>query len=303
MTDPTPWRSLASALLLGAALAVACSDGDSGTLEGEPVPVEDAPERVPDRSCAAFIDCGCNDFVDSPFDDADACEDAVRSALEDDLDEGEAAGLTYDAQCVGDILAAFSAIECRSLSEIAADADLVDRLDIGCKLFYGDAEAGAPCAELDDSNGDSCKPGLRCMGKVCRVDQDIAAGQPCAPSDACEYGTLCISLEIDGETTCMDLPSVGVTCLGTADLCDIDGYCDQASKLCAALPAAGSECSPQPGVLGRRCDADATCTDEMCVAAPKAGEPCDDACQSGSSCVANVCQIERPFACAVGLFG
>lgn len=304
MTHRSQLTSVASALLLGAALAVACSDGgDSGPVVGEPVPQDDAPERVPATSCAAFVDCGCDDFVDSPFADEDACEDAVKASLQAGIDEGEAAGLTYDAQCVGDVLAAFAEIECRSLSEIALDADLLQRIDIQCKFFYGDAVAGAPCTELDATNGDSCAKGLTCRDAVCRTDATIAAGQPCMPGDQCAYGTVCTSLELDGAATCTDLPAVGETCLGTADLCDVDAYCNQADKTCALLPAAGAACAPQASVLGRRCNVDATCTDEMCVRSPAAGEPCQGECQSGSSCVANVCQIERPFACIVGLFG
>lgn len=297
-------RSIASALLLGAALAVACTDGgDDGPISGQPVPEDDAPDRVPATACSAFVDCGCDDFVDSPFADEHACQDAIRTGLEAGIDEGENAGLTYDAQCVGDVLAAFGEIGCKSLTEIASDADALERLDLRCKFFYGDDVAGAPCTELTMTNGDSCQQGLECRDNVCRVDAAIAEGQPCDPGDSCVNGTVCTSLEINGASTCMSLPEIGGTCLGALDLCDLDGYCDQASKHCAALPAAGSPCSPNPSVLGRRCNDDATCDNEMCVAAPAAGEPCTGVCQSGSSCVANVCQIERPFACAIGLFG
>ncbi|HWB76411.1 MAG TPA: hypothetical protein VG755_15685 [Nannocystaceae bacterium] len=291
-------------MLLGAALAVACTDdGDSGPISGEPVPEDDAPEVVPATACDAFIECGCADYVDSPFEDEDACLDAVEAGLRAGLDEGDDAGLTYDAQCVGDVLAAFGEIGCKSLTEIATDADALERLDLRCKFFYGDDVAGAPCTDLMGTSGDSCQRGLECIANVCRVNAAIAEGQPCMQGDSCVNGTVCTSLEINGASTCTSLPEVGQTCLGELDLCDLDGYCDQASKTCALLPAAGSPCSPNMSVLGRRCDDDATCENEMCIAAPAAGEPCTGVCQSGSSCVANVCQIERPFACAIGLFG
>ncbi|MBC8074120.1 MAG: hypothetical protein IAG13_37720 [Deltaproteobacteria bacterium] len=297
------WRSIPTALLLGAALAVACGDDDSGPIQGEAVPEDDAPQQVPDRTCAAFIGCDCDGFVDTALDDVDACEAAVRSSIEDDLEAGQDAGLTYDGQCVGDILAAFSAIECRSLSEIAADEDLVARIDVGCKLFYGDDAAGTACTALDDANGDSCARGLVCVDEVCRADQDLALGDGCDIGDACPYGSICTSLEPEGENTCIDLPAIGSTCLGAADLCDLDGYCDQASKTCTALPGVGAECAAQGNLIGQRCRVDATCEEEECVPAPAAGEPCTAECQSGTTCDDGVCQVERPLACAVGLFG
>ncbi len=292
-TVSTTWLSIALVTLAPAGCG---EDGGSGAINGDPVPVDNAPEAVSATFCSAWVTCDCADYDDLYANEAE-CDEAVQAGINEDIAAGAAAGLTYSADCLGDLLATYEVLGCTSLSELLSDIDQFTNLYNVCKVFYGDDAAGTPCTESEDLPGDSCAQNLVCEDGVCVSTTLIAEGKPCQPGDLCEAGSFCAPVESASDYACTSLPGAGQTCLGVADLCDFDTYCQQSNKTCTALPTAGQPCAPLATIAGR-CAENATCEAEQCVAAPKAGEPCTDVCEVGSSCMNEVCQVEAPLICS-----
>ena len=227
---------------LGIALAGACKD-DEGTGE---VPEDDAPARVAAAVCDAWVACSCEDFAmfADRFDSEGDCRTEIAEDLQDDIDSGNDAGLTYQGACIGLWIDALDALDCATLGQLVLDQGLVAAVaDIQqCKLFYGDAGPGDPCTGVQGSNGDSCERDLVCDQGTCAiVDSGRAEGENCEGDGQgdCATGLLCFDVDGDDQRTCTALPAAGATCLGIADLCDLDTFCDQADKTCRPLPAAG----------------------------------------------------------------
>jgi hypothetical protein len=280
---------------LGLALAGACKE-DDGTGE---VPADDAPQRVAGEFCAAYFACDCGDFVDRYDSEAD-CKTEIAEALQDDIDAGNQAGLTYHDDCPGLWIDAIGTLDCKTGIEVALDQASVEALvDITeCKLFYGTAAAGEACETDAESNSDDCLPDLLCTNGICAVrTEGVAQGESCEPQDnECDAGLFCADIDGDSESVCERLPVGGETCLGALDLCDVDFFCDQASKTCVTLPGIGDDCAPV-GTL--RCSAGAQCSadDDTCIAAPGAGEPCNGVCDVGLVCESEVCAKAQAALC------
>lgn len=295
--------SCAGVLVLG--LAIACGDGGgdgdgsgTGPVDGDPVPEDQAPDEAQQTFCGAWAECDCATFSDRYVNQA-ACESEITAALEAELAEAQAAGLSYDADCMGDLLATYDAFGCRTIDDIIADADDFAAYAQICKVFYGDDAAGMPCEDPPSLSGDSCQRGLACEDGTCIVRRIVAEGDPCEPSDLCDGGAVCVPVESVEQYECAELPEAGETCLGMLDLCSLDAYCDQDTKTCATLPPVGQPCATQTLPIGGRCAAGAVCEEETCVAAPKAGEPCTDACEPGATCEDDVCKVDAPLACGI----
>jgi hypothetical protein len=269
---------------LGFALAIACKD-DGGTGS---VPEDDAPQRVAAAVCDAWAACECADFpmfADRFDSDAD-CRTEMAEEIQDDIDAGNEAMLTYQGACIGLVIDAVAAADCSTAIALALDESLVDAVEdiFTCKLFYGDGG-----------------PDLDCIAGTCAIrDQGEAEGAACTGENTqgdCAFGLVCLDLDGNDETTCADLPAAGETCLGTLDLCDLESFCDQADKRCRSLPVAGSACAPFAGLLGT-CAPGSICVDEMCEAAPAPGESCTGFCELGSSCdAAGTCRRDPPIVC------
>lgn len=295
--------SCAAVLVLG--LVTACGDGDgggnasgTGPVDGDPVPADQAPEEAQQTFCGAWTECDCATFSDRYASQAE-CESEIAAALEDDLAQAAAAGLTYDPECMGDLLATYDAFGCRTLDELIADADDFARFAQICKVFYGDDQAGTPCEEPPSLSGDSCARGLECEDGTCIVRQLVDKGQPCNSGDLCDDGAVCVPVDSLDAFECAELPEAGQTCLGVGDLCSFDAYCDQGSKTCRALPAIGEACVGAAFPVANRCAEGGVCENETCVAAPKAGEPCSDACEAGTTCDDGVCVVVAPLTCGI----
>ena len=138
------------------------------------------------------------------------------------------------------------------------------------------------------------------------VPEREPAGAACEDNEGCEVGLLCINLDGGNEDKkCEALPGPGQTCKGIGDLCDENAYCQQSTKTCAGLPSAGQACAPVgSNLLMRRCAPNFLCSSEdLCEAAPSAGESCDTQCQRGFACANGVCVEEAPLACTLALAG
>jgi hypothetical protein len=289
--------------MLGAlALAGGCKDDDS-------VSAEAAPEALAADACALYFECACDAFVEDAFTSREHCESAVEADVQRSIDEGEAAGLTYDGRCVDDYLDTLDDMGCATFVDLLSDPGLIARFEqtAQCKMFYGTRTAGQPCEVLVDSDGDDCVRGLVCENEVCtQPPVRKAAGEPCDVfAEECDIGLVCLDVDGGTATVCHDLPEGGETCLGAADLCDVDFYCDQGSKTCGALPSVGETCNPTPNVVGRRCGENAVCSDatDSCVEAPGGGQACFITCQTGFVCEGMVCVEQPPLVCTVAVTG
>ena len=294
-------RPIALALVLSAATASAITTGckdDSGSLSAA-----DTPSEVARVLCAAYFDCSCPNFDDPDrYTSEEQCIPAKEADVQAALDEGEAAGLTYDGACVSKQLAAADDIGCKSL----ADYNLIDLSalvgDLDCKAFYGDKAAGASCTTLSMSDGDDCAADLRCKGGVCTA-MDPEPGAPCDYSPSadqnqdCSGGAICMDVDNDGAGVCETLPGTGGTCLGALNLCEPYLTCDQGSKKCTAAPGDGQPCA-QDILQWNQCAEGTTCDAGTCRTLPGGGEPClQNQCAQGFSCEAGTCVQARPIVC------
>ncbi len=298
MTDDGGMRTWSHGITLGIglglALAGACKDDD----ENGPVDESDAPSEVAQRFCAAFYGCDCDAFS-MRFDSMADCETEYAESIQDQIDNGNAAMLTYQAACPGIWLDALDELQCQTVFEAGMDDSAVAafRALVECKLFYGTRGAGEPCQVDPDVSGDECEKDLVCENEVCAVRVEAPElGETCMPNgEVCAGGAACLDLDGDGASICEALPKAGETCLGMLDLCDAYLTCDQTDKTCVSLPAVGQPCGPQ-GVI--RCAEGAVCgAGDMCEAAPGAGEPCTYFCEEGLICQENVCAVAQPLVC------
>jgi hypothetical protein len=302
MTWKRTTLGILAALAIAAPVAISCEEDDDGEVDADV-----APEAVANAVCSRYFACECEMIEDgSRFSSMEACELAVAQDLQEAIDEGEAEGLTYNGVCPALQADLADTFACRSEGELELQ-DVARYVDsVTCKLFYGDRGPGQSCEGLMDSNGDTCTVDLRCDNGICitRADQ-LTQGEDCdGPGNACEAGLLCV--DVDGgepSNTCESLPQSGQTCLGTANLCDLDFSCEIASKTCVALPATGSPCAEMPSLLQWRCERGAICDMEtdMCIAAPGGGEPCINACQIGFTCEMGRCAEDPAVICAADI--
>lgn len=289
-TRPRGWAGVTTALALGAALAGACKDDGGG-----PVSKEDAPDRAAEVMCALYFDCNCADHQDPDrFTSREHCEAEWKAKVQMDIDEADAAGLTYDPDCAGALLAAFEDLGCET-NLAAALLQLAE--DTGCKVFYGDKTGGQSCTDYGALGGDDCAQGLACdgPGTCVPVEPPPGPGDPCPSEFApCTGDAVCIDLG-DG-LSCHTFPGTGEPCLGAPDFCAEGLSCDQASKTCGPAPGEGEPCA-MAFLSQNQCAAGLACEAGTCVRPPAGGEPCTTVCADGFSCQAGTCAADTPVAC------
>lgn len=302
MTWKTTTLGILAAVAIAAPMSISCEEDDPGEVDADV-----APGTVASAVCSRYFACACEMIDDGrSFSSKEACELALAQDLQEAIDEGEAEGLTYNGRCPALQADLADGIACRSIGELALDLQLLARYQDydTCKLFYGERGPGQSCDRLAHSNGDTCTIDLVCSNDICITREDqLGRGEECEPAlNECDAGLVCV--DVDGgqpSFTCETLPRSGQTCLGTANICDIDFTCEIASKTCVALPRVGSPCAEMPSVLQWRCERGAICDEDSdtCIAAPGGGEPCTDVCQEGFSCQAGRCAEDPALICAV----
>jgi hypothetical protein len=298
-------RSRSTTLLLALAL-VACQNGGGGGGGPGPVAQADAAQTFANFYCDLLTSCNC----DTQITDAQ-CVDESTVEFQTALDEGLAAGLIYNADCMGTYLGYVQELGCKTVSELVDDSTLVE---LGtslydCKVLSGTGNIGDPCtSSYDTILADSCMQGLICVNSVCTEltpEGPIAKqlGEICDPqTEICVAGSVCTSSLADPMTyTCVDLPSVGQSCMQTY-YCEEGSWCDSTDFTCKAPLGAGETCEP----FGNQCQAALFCdeTGLTCVPRLAAGEACgdDDECTEGLECEASdagpeVCVPEQPLVC------
>ncbi len=296
------WKSGSSWVLgLGALFVGVLPYGCSSDDEGGSVGQSDAPNAVAVALCGDYYRCSC-DENDQTFSSQEDCELQVAATVQQAIDEGKAAELTYDGTCIPKLKQLVGALDCRASGEIGFDADLIRLYQdyVDCKLYYGTKQPGDACTKLSDSASDDCVKGSTCQLGVCgALSARGGVGAPCQQADECDAGLVCVGVDTPNDRTCQNLPGAGQTCLGTQDLCTTTAYCDQSSKKCANLPGTGQPCAPSPNVALRRCAEGSQCNQDSCESAPGAGEACTLECALGFTCENNRCVKGQSASCDV----
>jgi hypothetical protein len=160
-----------------------------------------------------------------------------------------------------------------------------------------------PCAYPAGGENPSsgCKDGM-----VCSQNRLLDDGEPfdycftqgddnqffvCRSDNDCLHGYFCEEEFSSEDSHCFRASQAGQDCLPTGDnRCDDNLYCPTVpsndeiddSYLCRPLPVTCEACTAALG-----CQNTAYCADDVCVAKPKFGQPCDPApCGDGFVCVA-----------------
>lgn len=225
----------------------------------------------PDGSDAAGI------WADSVCGEKEACEceghdpEACRTRERDDFtrvqEAAEAAGLTFDPDCVA------HHVEDRDTPDCAGEERVEGRPACEqqrCQLFHGTAQFGERCEDLvlpifaemglPSFVASTCAQGLRCTFERCwdfciSEDPRAGGGEECRdgiPTAYCEDDLFCNE---DDPGTCE--PSAGPMESCRERPCDHDHYCDPA-YVCKPRPGVGSSCT------GNECELGLTCRGGTC---------------------------------------
>lgn len=283
-------------LVLGVVGFVACKDEGFGD-----VPAEEAPATYADVVCGQASSCGC-------FEDVAGAEESCKSALDGQLQEiidvGNAAGLTYDGSCVGRFLDLAGSLGCRTSW---TEDDFAENECWLCKIFHGDKGVGEPCGQSSGYDvGDDCAQGLSCWGERC-VDPcaTVGEGGDCS-AGSCDDGLYC-DWDYDIETeemtaTCVRAAGEGEAC--GEQRCDDALECDIETMTCVSappLPGVGEACT---GSCREEAYCDTTDPDASswtCVARKSDGEACesDQECLTWR-CEEGTCTPDGPIICSLG---
>jgi hypothetical protein len=283
-----------------AAFGLACSitackgsgtGGDGGT-PAQPIPEDELPEAAAAVLCELFVQCSCDDSEGEL-----ACVEDRRATTNEQQLAAQDAGLLYDDQCAGDLLALSESSGCAPQFQLDCDTF--------CSVYHGEQGVGDPCTipVADQPTWSDCAQGLWCivgtcadpcgsnqvglgLGEMCRDEegQSLGAcdsqqglwcdfqsrtcmalpgvGEPCFGGEVCGPGAVC---DWSGnEAVCVPVPKLGEAC---TYVCDAGLYCngiDGGEGTCAALPGEGQTCAG-----GSLCAADHVCnTDNLCEPLP-----------------------------------
>jgi hypothetical protein len=222
------------------------------------------------EACRDAFDCSCPDLRwDTPSD----CREEQSQRRTDEMSIGQAAGLTYDGECVVEIILRARDLECEyRLGEDATDEQVTAATcPEPCKPYYGDKARGEPCSRLGVTVSiDDCAQGLLCSDEricepLCSAQSPLAVGEACeagAPeARPCTSGSYCNAQSL----MCEVPPALGEAC---QDRCADGSWCDRApeSPVCVSTLETGEAC-----VLGEACSS-GVCEDDVC--APPAAFVC-----------------------------
>jgi hypothetical protein len=259
--------------LLFAVLAVSCGNPSSNPL--------DFATEIAGRYCDQQI--SCNLVAKSHRGD---CVQSLRNVLGVRSNEADRGLLKLNSPLANKCLSEFKTTGCTR-----------DGLTLGGACLAAIEPAAAAGGKCE--NDSHCRdPQTACIGSGCeRTCQAAgAAGQACRPglngAGTCNAGLIC-----DASGKCSRGGATGADCSSTP--CDPDNFCDQATRMCAALPTAGSTCRPAVP----QCAESAICLLNVCTAKTAAGGACITTaqCTAGTSCRAGTCQalVAEGGTCAV----
>lgn len=283
---------------------LACKPDEEEQQPPSPIAVEDAAERFARQACKSQFACEC--ASSSNFASEDDCVAQMTEHYQLEIDERLDQGASWNADCAGQLLAAWSQWQCLGPNGAVAQAPYDPRL---CPLIKGTAEPGSDCVSYD--LGDSCVEGSTCLASVCVSSEvPVARGEVCAydwQELPCEAESYCgVDPSGSGERICKALPSAG-------DICTIDeGWycgpgslglmCNYETERCEPAPAIGEPC-----FQGSLCGPNAYCDggkDFTCQERFELGDSCgaDAVCPVDASCVSSVCIADPAAACNLASF-
>lgn len=285
--------------LWGLLAVVGCKDDGGGGSSVGPVPEDDAPETAVNVVCGQFVGCDCDPANAAP----DGCEASIDEQVRQAQGDATAAGLEYDAACMGRYLSGLKALDCRTLGEFTFEELVELSRQYQCKVFYGTDQPGEACVEVD-ALGDSCAAGSLCFDSLCvAIGEPAAEGEICTPEidflSACVDGTFCIDVDGDQQARCVKIPKSGDACVGSLQICDAGLACIDGT--CLAGPGEGEACHTSGGNLcgeGLECNFETT----TCELLPTGGEACTFSCAEGFDCEGNRCVAQEPVICGVDLY-
>jgi hypothetical protein len=217
--------------------------------------------------------------------------------------DATAAGLGYDAACMGHFLSGIRELGCRTLGDFTLDELVAFVREYDCKVFYGTDEPGQACEALNDM-GDSCVVGSVCVDSLCVAITDPAAeGESCNGQldflYGCQTGTFCIDVDGDQQPTCVKIPQSGDSCLGALQICDAGLACMDGT--CLVAPGEGEACHTaggSPCAEGLECNFETL----VCQLLPEGGEACTFSCAEGFECTNDRCVALEPMVCDITLY-
>lgn len=271
----------------------------------EPIPQAEAPSAAAETLCGLRASCECEAVP--------GCDAEVQSSMNAWLQYAEEENLSYDAQCMGDLLGDLDSQGC------APPKDAAMACTESCRPIFGNRTKGAVCERFGnlglpglEVSLDDCAADLACVGGEC-VPRCLGvlgspAGQDCTdyPYYDCREGLAC-GYE---SGVCEPAPGVGEHC-GVNGICAEEAVCDWQSDECRSPPKTGDVCiagqcagdawcgvddlCEDPRAQGEGCSAfeqceSGYCPNGTCQPLPGAGKACYGACKGGLACVDEVCQ-------------
>lgn len=310
---------------LGAGAGDDEGSSSDGATTGEPLTVDAAIEAFVATRCERAAACDCAGVVGT-----EACVEADTAAWEARVAAGEERGLTRDAACMNDNLAALEDAACRWPSVALVDGQHL--CSTFCALYFGERQAGEACEAYDALVSD-CAQGLLCDAGVCADPCGVLTGLPigqtcgtemvgayeeCTEGSFCDWtssacrataslGDDCSNVACDDTLWCNWETNRCATVAGLGESCATDGrcqddlYCDYASgtPTCQTLRLEGESCASVP------CAEGLSCNGVVCLAPAPAGQPCAGGlCAEGALCNWDVDVCEgAPGIGAACLFG
>jgi hypothetical protein len=298
----TSLRAPISTLVVALTL-LGCKPDDEPAEEQPPQPiaVEDGADRIARQLCASLYACECGG-VDTAFASEAACVEQVRTNVQTMIDQTLTAGGTWNDDCAGQMVAAWTKWEC--LGPIAGRR-LANYDRRACPVLEGNAFAGSGCDITP--LGDDCDPSSVCVGGICIESQvPVPLGEvcqfdwqelPCVPEGYCAYQAE------SGTRICEPPRSAGDSCDDNYGCGAPNMMCKYETLICEVGPAAGEPCfdgfTCGPGLY---CDGgkDFTCQERFEI-----GDGCsgNSVCPIDASCVGNICEANPPTICGqINLF-
>lgn len=246
--------------------------------DADPIPEADFPEVIAASLCGWYDECGCS----SLYADRAACEQSVIADLTARRADAQARGLSYNANCPGEVVKFHDSLGCSDNPNPGGGACYTP----ACSFYHGvetSVCAAGPTGPLFETN---CAPGMICQMVFGEMDdftttcfeQKLGIIQE-GEAGCGGLGTICFGDTICAEGTCRAPVGLGEPCYGSAipymNNCS-SGFCNE-EKVCEPLRDEGQPC---PTLY--ECQEHLLCNeDNVCSPRQQLGEPCEGSHQCG----------------------